>query len=434
MADTSYLDRIWNAFDPLRPLPPDDPHHWYEDLHSVRGPANVTQQIVRQIALQSDRPFRVLLLGHAGCGKSTELGRVRRELANRGYLAVLAEVDRELDREDLELPEVQILLLERIGAALSEHGLTLPADLLRRVEDWFKEEEHTTEHRTEASATLDVGALMQRVFGSVLAIFKADLKVSEQRRSVVRDKVKRRLREFIDLVVEVVAEAQGKLQLEGWRGLVLVVDGLEKSSRLHDGRDRAAKLLLDYSEQWAQLPAPLVLTAPLNLLSEQTRIQNHYDAFHLLPAIPVAPRPDRPDDTATYAGEARHLLRTLVERRADLSRVFADPDDIDPLIERSGGSIRDLFRLIRAAIVQAPEGGPVDRAAVERAWRQHALQVSVVLQPDDDEPLRQLEKEPEKLAYDKRGIALLQRELVLPYLNGGRWFAIHPAIRDTLHR
>ena len=65
---------------------------------------------------------------------------------------------------------------------------------------------------------------------------------------------------------------------------------------------------------------------------------------------------------------------------------------------------------------------------VDQAWRLHALQVDVILQPDDEEPLRRLASDPEALSYDDVGIGLLRRELVLPYVNGGKWFGIHPAV------
>jgi hypothetical protein len=274
---------------------------------------------------------------------------------------------------------------------------------------------------------------MQRVFGGALADLVAEVRVSESRRVELREKVRARLRDFVDLVAEVVGKATEVLQLHDLRGLVLLVDGLEKANLGPEGGRRVAELLFEQSESWARLAVPLVLTAPLELLSESTRIANHFDEFHLIPAIPVRGRPDRGDDsTGAYVLAGRAALRRLIERRVPTAQLFADPHCVELLIDRSGGSIRDLFRLIRGSIDHTEEDGPISREAVDRAWRHHTLQVEVMLQPQDIEQLRMVEQPPGELLYDAAGLRLLRREMALPYVNGGRWFGVHPALRPRL--
>ncbi len=432
MADTAFLDQAWNDFDPLEPVPADDHRGWYQDLWAVRGTGDVSGRIVRQVERATGRPPQILLLGHAGSGKSTELGRIRHELEGRGWRCLSGDVDRDLDKEDIDLPDIQLLLVERLVELMGElqHGLS--TEHREGLVRWFSEE-------TEVRTTTAGGGLALGAVARLLLEARTEIKLNRERRHELRCRVRRRLREFVDLVAELVGEATGKLQIDGFAGLAIVVDGLEKA-RLdaESGRTRAASVLLDQSEQWAALRAPLLVTAPLTLLAESQRLTNHYDDFHLVPAVPVVGRPDRLESEPDpgYCREGRRLLCELVGRRASVDRLFASAGDLDALVRASGGSVRDLFRLIRAAIDAAVEegGDRIDATAAQCARDRQARQVTAVKRQADLSQLRTLLKDPEAFDYDPEGLGLLARELVLPYSNGGQWFGVHPALLRLLDR
>ena len=71
------LTQIYNAFDPKRPLEPDDP--FYVKCHEVRGDENIVNEVGRNI-IRSNQPTCQLYTGHRGGGKSTELRRLRHYL------------------------------------------------------------------------------------------------------------------------------------------------------------------------------------------------------------------------------------------------------------------------------------------------------------------------------------------------------------------
>jgi hypothetical protein len=427
---TQALDKAWNDFDPLRPVPPEDPHGWYVDLGPVRGPITLVDQLARNIQRRSERPQRVLVLGHAGSGKSTELGRLRRRLESHGYRCVLVEADKDLDREDLDIVEVQVLLIERIGAMLLELDLKLPAATLERLHGWFSEEEAVSEREARASTS----ASMIGLFKNLLPDWKADLQVSEARRTVLRTKVRKHLREFVDLVADLVDEANGLLQQHDLQGLVLLIDGVEKAALTPEGLARVCRIVIEHVEQWARLQVNLVITAPLEVLSQGTRLQNHYHKYYLIPSVPVAGRPDlQPAETRpAYVNHGRALLREVIKSRARLEDLFDDEATLEPLIDFSGGSIRDLFRLIQAAIDAAAPGHRIEASAAGAAIRSLQIQMQLQMQPEDHAPLRALMANPEELDYDATGVRLLQRELALHYINGGSWFGVHPAFKDRV--
>ena len=427
------LDQAWKRLAPLKPVPPDDPNGWYVDLSDVRGPVSAVEQLVRTIRRQADRPQRVLILGHSGCGKSTELRRLQRRLEDEGYRCVLLDVDQELNREDLDIVEMQVLLVEQVGRLLQDVGLKSSDEILQRLREWFSEEEIVTQSERSRGATTNTGtALMQQVFGDLLPSVKAEFRVNESQRRTFREKVRRRLRDFVELTRELVAEANGLLQQNDFRGLVILIDGVEKAALSSDGLSRVKRILIEQVEQWALLPVTQVFSAPLQLLAENTRLQSHYDKFYLIPSVPIADRPDHSSETQPdFVRAGREGLTRLVSRRIDRSVIFKDEDVFAMLLDQSGGSVRDLFGLIREAIDAAGDQ-PISREDAERAVRVHQIQMELAVQPEDVAPLRALVEDAEALHYDGTGIRLLQKELALHYINGGSWFGVHPAIRRRI--
>jgi hypothetical protein len=328
----------------------------------------------------------------------------------------------------VDLVEVQVLLLAEVGRLLHERALKPTPALMSRLKNWFVEEEVETTKAASASAELGLGELLSKW----LSTLKADLKVNIERRRVLREKVRRRLREFVDVVSDLVGEANGLLQVDDAKGLVLLIDGLEKSADTAEGSKRVRTMLFDQSEQWGRIPAPLVITAPLELLAESGRIADHFDKFFLVSSVPVAPRPDHPEPTQDYVVTGRRLLREVVSRRLDIDAAFASPADLDRLIDQSGGGLRDLFRLIRDAIDDSPPEGPITTQAVTKALRSNRLQQELIVQPHDVEPLRALLRDPESMHYNAEGVRLLQTELALHYVNGGSWFGVHPAVLERV--
>jgi hypothetical protein len=422
------LDRAWERFDPLVPVPAEDDHHWYVDLSPARGPDALVPQVVKRISRRTERASRFLVLGHRGAGKSTELQRVRGELERTGFCCAVVQADRDLDRQDVDIVEVQVLLVDEVSKVLHSRNLTPTPALMTRLRGWFAEEEVETTKTASASTGWGLGELLSKWLPNL----KADLQVNIERRKTLREKVRRRLREFVDVVSDLVGEANGLLQVDESKGLVLLIDGLEKSADTAEGSSRVRKMLFDQAEQWARLPAPLVITAPLELLAEHARIGDHFDKFFLISSVPVAPRPDHPDLAQDYVITGRRLLRDVVSRRLDIEAAFANPADLDRLLNQSGGGLRDLFRLIREAIDKSTPEGPISTEAVTQALRSNRLQQELIVQPQDVEPLRALLRDPESMHYNAEGVRLLQTELALHYVNGGSWFGVHPAVLERV--
>ena len=98
------VEEAYNLVNPDVPLERGEADPRYVDLNAVRGGDDFAALIARHILL-SDRSSspaftKLLFSGHRGCGKTTELFRLKRKLEEEGYFVVYFDVEQELDIAD----------------------------------------------------------------------------------------------------------------------------------------------------------------------------------------------------------------------------------------------------------------------------------------------------------------------------------------------
>lgn len=114
----AFLKRLYNAFDPFRPLPAGDPA--YVDCTDVRGDGDILESLGREI-LYSDRITCQLYAGHRGAGKSTELLRLQQFLDEKGFFVVYFAADEEdIDPEDVQYTDILLACTRNILAAFKD--------------------------------------------------------------------------------------------------------------------------------------------------------------------------------------------------------------------------------------------------------------------------------------------------------------------------
>jgi len=102
----SAIARLYNAFDPYKPLPAGDPA--YVNCEEVRGDRNVELDLGRKI-LRQDRLTYQLYSGHRGAGKSTELLRLQKHLQDQGCRVVYFAADEDdINPEDTEYTDILV--------------------------------------------------------------------------------------------------------------------------------------------------------------------------------------------------------------------------------------------------------------------------------------------------------------------------------------
>src|SRR5690242_14350868 len=108
MINTQYLPRFYKACNPSYALNMGDvlDQHYYIDFADVRG-CKIVEELQRTISrISPDEPTCQLFTGHIGCGKSTELQRLKAELEAIGFHVVYFESSQDLDMADIDVSDI----------------------------------------------------------------------------------------------------------------------------------------------------------------------------------------------------------------------------------------------------------------------------------------------------------------------------------------
>ena len=410
------LDQAYRACNPDVPLAADDPR--YCDLAGVRGTRHIARSLARSIRRSTGQEhLKMLLTGHRGSGKSTELLRVQAELQREGFFAVYMDVETMLDLVDVSYLDVLVAIAKETEKALREEaGIQLPPDLLAAIADWFAdkvlEREEGQELRGEVKTQAQAGADIP-FFARLMARVTAEAKSASSRRVHTRQQLERELSVFLEHLNRLIDAAQERLAQAGRRGLVLIVDGLEK---MHYTVNREqvsshAELFVHHAEQLQAPACHVVYTTPISL-AYNANLGNDFDPVIVLPMVKTH-------------DEGLKALVELIACRVELDQVFQDRGLAKELARLSGGVVRDLIRLVRLATdTDEPRIG---RAEVDFAMATLTREYDRLVRNADLERLREV-RAWHRVQADEAYARLLNLRLVLEYQNGERWADLHPAL------
>lgn len=101
------LRRFFRACNPSKVLRQEDAEDqkYYIDFSGVRG-AEIVEELGETIWLMSPDYTCQLFTGHIGCGKSTELLRLKAQLEQQGFHVVYFESSQDLDMGDVDISDI----------------------------------------------------------------------------------------------------------------------------------------------------------------------------------------------------------------------------------------------------------------------------------------------------------------------------------------
>jgi energy-coupling factor transporter ATP-binding protein EcfA2 len=423
------VDTAYGAVDPDVPLGPDDPR--YVDLNSARGDENLPTFIARRVRRTPATTWhRQLVTGHRGSGKSTELKCLQGLLDDAGFFTVYLDVEETLDLADVEYLDVLVAVARALDETARAKKLRISDKLIEAVGAWFAETVLTEEERREVDRTLEteygVGLDVKLpLFARMMAAVTGQIRSGSSARSETRRKLEQRLPVLMERLNELVNDVTVRAVKKGYKGLVVIVDSLEKMhlTILKSGQTNHSMLFVEHAEQLKTLNCHVVYTVPISLLYDR-----HLGvAFTNVDVIPMVRITESDGQTPCEAG--RDLLFDVVARRMDVDAVFDRRETLRPLIVASGGVVRDLMHLIRYACDYAA-GEQIDGTAARRAIAKLVREYERLIHREDLELLAQVHRErllPGSTALSR----LMYNRLVLPYVNDDRWMDIHPAVADA---
>ncbi len=415
-------EAFW-TFNPFALVQPGDP--WYCDLESHLDKLHygVQGQLGRRLlpSLSGPKFVQVGLVGHGGTGKTTLVRRVAADLKN-GMATVFVDATATLDRADFRFAEVLLVIVEAVVNGLEAADTRIPDHEAELVRSWFSEELLSATHRKQILGSVETEAAAGGgipLIAKLAAKITAQLKSDNEYRLEIRRRAERDPEDLIRRVNMLLDAATKALKTPR---LVVVLDNLEKI----EDREMVDRAVLRRADELSRLRCHLVLfLAPADQYAPVTiQASQAFDVVYL-PVLPIREKGDGPDHLDPKALGA---VRDLLERRADLAKVFDDSDAAVQQIARcSGGRIRDIFHLARHACELADP----DRVSIQHlriaAQRLRGERVTAI-RPGQWARLAQIHREKQVANDPANDGHLLLHSHVLSY-DGEPWWDVHPLVR-----
>ena len=365
-----------------------------------------------------------LFCGHRGCGKSTELRRIRNALdAPDVYYVAFADVAQDLDPNNLRYQDVLLYLAATLTRRLEDDGIAIDQVHLERLQSWFDQRVREQTEIEELTRHVKAGAQVAAglpYLGKLLAEISTALKTNATHKETLRRTLKNYFSDFAEAFNHLISAAEDAVR-EGGRGsrILFMVDSTDRLTE----EDAHAFFVTDV-HQLQQVRALFVYCAPIHLIYETAAVEQNFDDVFRLPMIKIR----NAGDSASAAG--RRAMRDLLYRRA--APELFDDGVTDYLIDHSGGHPRDLLRLLQQAF-QYAENDRFDHAAARRAVGETASMFRRFLEPEDYRLLATIDSidwSVDQPASTERTRRLLYNLALLEY-NDHYWRS-HPVVRTTV--
>ncbi|MCC7492145.1 MAG: ATP-binding protein [Fimbriimonadaceae bacterium] len=420
MSTEEAITRLVQCCDPTEPLAPGDPR--YVNCDAVRQSALQAEMLLTLRRAREQRFIIRLFTGHRGVGKSTELRRLQRALEEGPppFQVVFIDLTEHVDLGDLDFPDLLVVMAAQCQQQLADShvpGFGTATTLLQQAYDSVRE-------------TLSAEVITSAGWGGL----SAEIRNRPTRRSVLRAAVEQHNNQLREALNDLLDKANQQLRRQGKKGLVIIVDGLERVELRDtgDGRTTHDRLYFDRADQLAGLRTHVLYTAPVSLVYSP-RCQQLKDAFggttHSVPMIPLKGY-DQAGVPASSPG--LDLLEAIVAARCQvagvaLEEVFEDRSLLRRLCLMSGGHPRTLLRFLQSALNMVL-ALPLREREVERVLTYEKIDFTRQV-PDAFWPLLASFAKPQKdMPQDEPHQMMLLLQYIYEYLNGHLWYEVNPVI------
>ena len=395
---------------------------FYVDTLTTRS-ADVISQIeeLKYACMSPNNSNSHLLLGHMGCGKSTELNKLIQGLKLDNYPVHKTKCLEEIDIYNIDKNDILLLISNALLKIAEENKIKIPNSLSIKIYDFFKEKEIITENKNEkeisanAGVEADTGDFLPKLLKIFISL-KGEIKYGTDKRTIIREELQNRVGEWLQNINElkdIIFRTRQQLP-------ILIFEDIDK---IPDPKDA---LTIFNNSILSNLQFPIVFTFPIIVAfsSGFTPIRNQYNV-HFLPMIKT-----HDQENNDYI-EGINIIKKIIYSRAE-ENLFED-EAITLLVKKTGGILREVFKSINKAAFRANKRGAekVETEDIKRALLElKSDYVRPVVTGDYDILLEIHQTKQEKINVDKL-LEYLQAQIVLEY-NGEHWFDVHPLVLEFI--
>lgn len=419
------------------PLNEDNYDDYYVVTEKGRGEDPISG-LIKSLQKMKTANRKILVAGFGGCGKSTELFRLKRKLDD-DFMVRIFSVMKELDPNNLTISEILITVMKDLIEFVHENykDLRLSDDLIKNLENWTKTiytEEikyKYFEKEFKAGLNLEVG------FGKILNIFTKlglDFNAGRKFQEITKKEIEQTLTELIINCNLLVDEIKSQLYKINKQNIIFVIEDLEKVAL-----KVAMDLFFNYSKQLTGISCCFIYTFPISLVFNQKYnvIINNFDENIVLPMIKTHDKQGRDYEPGIQD------IRDIIFRRVDKEKDLFAPGLLDKFIRMSGGCLKDLFRMLLLAAGNAVEK---NRSQIQQPDFEYSLnrlknnyyntisynEETGMTTEDYYEILIECCNSTDKRPEDRKGLMDLKHNLCILGYNGEQWYDVHPVVKELL--
>lgn len=368
----------------------------------------------------SFKPY--LLLGHKGCGKSTELNCLMDNLKKEGFAVSSVCFNLELDPLNSTYWDMLILMAEKLIEIAGDKNCEIDESLLSVFENYWKEVNIEIEDKSNANIGVESGIKASVSIPKILSLFtkvKTELKTGIETRKVIREKVKQKSSDWIKLINQISDIIAGELNN---KRPILIFEDIDKLDP-----KTAWDLFYHYAASISQMSFFSIYTFPIGLSYDPKF--GTLEGYFTRKNLPML-------KTHTQDGKifepGIEIITEIVFKRAD-SKLF-DAKTLRAVIIDTGGSLRDLFTVIFKASRRARRRGAsiIEAEDTKAALMELSSSITQRIEEKHLETLKSIYKGNKKIISSSETLLeLMQASAVLEY-NGERWHDLHPLVAKFL--
>lgn len=445
------LERFYEACNPAEPIDMKNPEdrRYYIDFAVVRGD-KVIKALKRVISrLSPNKPTCQLFTGHIGCGKSTELSRLQAELEEEGFHVVYFQATEDLDYNDVDASDILLAIARQVSASLEESKIQLKPEgfkaFLQQTVDFLKTPIELSGEVEIAGAKLKASKEKGLEFSLPVGIGKitATAKNSQQTRSKLRQFLEPQTNKILKLIdEEIISVAQEQLKERGQKGLVVIVDNLDRipyRQVSYSNKPLPEYIFVEKGEQLRKINCHLLYTVPMVLIyanssSEMEQRLGGGIKTQMLPMVPTKLR----NGEDFYEG--MELLRQMVltrafpeltpeERNGLIEEVFDSVETLNRLCRISGGHVRNLLSMLYSCLQE--DDPPIAAETLESVIRGYRDRLLLNIDDKEWELLFEVDKT-QRVKGEDEYQTLLASLFVFEYHDKERtWFGLNPLLLET---
>ncbi len=338
----------------FEPDPDQFTEHLYVNLDEVR-PEDFRQDVLFTLGIEeggdalgtlaevTNDYTTIIVSGHRGCGKTTELRRLHRQLDDpTRYCSVFLSIEEEMEYGSFQPEDLFVWMIIKLAQTVEERRLPTSRAALEQLArqlltDKVIEEEMRQSFETELSAEGESGFDFWWVKFAAKA--KAVFAGTNQTSTKIRENVRRNTLAVIDQINRLLIDVRGAVEkAQQGRDLLLIVDGSEKLKF-----EAYEYLFVQNPHLLKALQVNLLIAVPISSFYLMRSLAgNDFPNQLLVPMI-------RLGEPGTAANEC---FKEIVRKRID-EPTFFEADVLDACVLQSGGCARQLLRIVHQVIIKA---------------------------------------------------------------------------------